>query len=167
MDPLLLPKSSVKTLSDDDEEDSRHDTLSLLNNNNSNNSNNNNNTHTLRQEQEETWSLRVKALSRDVNILVRPHRDTVAAVKAAVRQALGPDVTSNRPYTRLVCKGRLLAPDAAKLKDLTVVQPNDVVHAVLSASANREGPQAALQRGLSQPEQSSPPEQGLPPSCGV
>ena len=149
MDPLLLPKSSVKALSDDEEEDSRHDnSLSLLNNNN----NNNNNHAVLRQEQEETWSLRVKSIAKqDVSILVRP-RDTVAAVKAAVRQALGPDVTSNRPYTRLVCKGRLLAPDAAKLKDLTVVQPNDVLHAVLSASAPREGPQAALQRGLSQDE---------------
>lgn len=149
MDPLLLRKSSVKALSDDEEEDSRYnDSVSLLNNDNNNHA-------VLRQEQEETWSLRVKSIAKqDVNIFVRP-RDTVAAVKAAVRQALGPDVTSNRPYTRLVCKGRLLAPDAAKLKDLTVVQPNDVLHAVLSASAPREGPQAALQRGLSQEDEAA------------
>uniref|UniRef100_A0A7S3PDL0 Ubiquitin-like domain-containing protein n=1 Tax=Amphora coffeiformis TaxID=265554 RepID=A0A7S3PDL0_9STRA len=125
MDPLLLPKQGVKTLSDD-EEDGVED---------------------IPLKDEETWNLRVKSL-KDVSILVRP-RDTVKAVKDAVRQALGPDLTRDRPYTRLVCKGRLLAPDAALLKDLSVVQPDDVVHAVLSASAPREGPQAALQRGVS------------------
>ena len=125
MDPLLLPKQGVKTLSDDEEDD----------------------VEDVQLDGEETWNLRVKSL-KDVSILVRP-RDTVKAVKDAVRQALGPDLTKDRPYTRLVCKGRLLAPDAALLKDLSVVQPDDVVHAVLSASAPREGPQAALQRGLS------------------
>jgi len=125
MDPLLLPKQNVKTLSDD--EDDGIDDVPM--------------------NDEETWNLRVKSL-KDVSILVRP-QDTVKAVKEAVRQALGPELTRDRPYTRLVCKGRLLAPDAALLKDLSVVQPDDVVHAVLSVSAPREGPQAALQRGIS------------------
>lgn len=130
MDPLLLPGSGLKTVSDDEEEEDVEEIP--LNDN-------------------ETWKLRVKSL-KDVSVLVRP-RDTIASVKEAVRRALGPEVTRDRPYTRLVCKGRLLAPDAALLKDLPVVQPDDVVHAVLSASAPREGPQAALQRGLMMEQQ--------------
>ena len=128
MDPLLLPSQrGLKSLSDDDDDDDDMQNVPSL--------------------QEEPWRLRIKSL-KDVNILVKSS-DTIAAVKEAVRQALGPDVTKDRPYTRLVCKGRLLAPDAAVLRDLkSVVQPDDVVHAVLSASAPREGPQAALQRGM-------------------
>lgn len=133
MDPLLLPhvNTSVKTLEDDDDDDDDLEQVSIP----------------LPPPGNEKWNLRIKSI-KDVTIQVLP-TDSIRDVKEAVRRALGTEVTQQRPYTRLVCKGRLLAPDAARLQDLSVVQPDDVVHAVLSASAPKEGPQAALQRGLS------------------
>eukprot|EP00522_Entomoneis_paludosa_P018353 CAMPEP_0172451892 /NCGR_PEP_ID=MMETSP1065-20121228/9727_1 /TAXON_ID=265537 /ORGANISM="Amphiprora paludosa, Strain CCMP125" /LENGTH=479 /DNA_ID=CAMNT_0013203863 /DNA_START=395 /DNA_END=1834 /DNA_ORIENTATION=- len=103
------------------------------------------------------WPLRIKS-TRDVLIRVRPC-DTVGQMKEAVLQALGEDSTHDaksnkkdspeRRYVRLVCKGRLLAPDNTSLKDLKFVQPNDVVHAVLTAAPQQRkaGVQAAIQQG--------------------
>lgn len=69
---------------------------------------------------------------------------TVAQVKQVVRTALGPS-TENR-YLRLICRGRLLAPDSAPISDFSL-RDGDVVHAVLAAAGVRGGQQAALARG--------------------
>mmetsp|Transcript_26177 Transcript_26177/g.72213 ORF Transcript_26177/g.72213 Transcript_26177/m.72213 type:complete len:463 (-) Transcript_26177:6489-7877(-) len=100
------------------------------------------------------WPLRIKS-SRDVLIRVRPI-ETIGKVKESVLQALGEESSNNngrnkktdKKYVRLVCKGRLLAPDNAILKELKFVEPNDVVHAVLTTSQQqRPGVQAAIQQG--------------------
>jgi hypothetical protein len=142
MDPLLLPRrrraeaEDVKTIHSDDEDDEEDRETEA---------------NAEADDPNRTWTLRIKSL-RDVVIHVRP-RDSIAVVKDAVRQALAAtDAAAElhaRPYLRLVCKGRLLAPDGALLQDLHggLVQADDVVHAVLATQAPREGPQAALQRG--------------------
>jgi hypothetical protein len=69
---------------------------------------------------------------------------TVSQVKQVVRTALGPS-TENR-YLRLICKGRLLAPDSSPVREFGL-KDGDVVHAVLAAAGVRGGQQAALARG--------------------
>lgn len=86
--------------------------------------------------------LRVKSF-REVDIRISD-TSNVASVKKAVRSALG-EQAQNR-YLRLICKGRLLAPDSSKLREFSV-QNGDVVHAVLAAVGVRGGQQAALARG--------------------
>jgi hypothetical protein len=87
-----------------------------------------------------TLSLRIKSF-KDVEIHV-PLHSNVSSVKAQVRSALG---TGEDRYLRLICKGRLLAPDAAQLREFSV-QDGDVLHAVLAAAGVRGGQQAALSR---------------------
>jgi hypothetical protein len=87
-----------------------------------------------------TLTLRIKSF-KDVEIHV-PMHSNVSSVKELVRKALG---TGEDRYLRLICKGRLLAPDAAPLRDFSV-QHGDVVHAVLAAAGVRGGQQAALSR---------------------
>lgn len=87
-------------------------------------------------------SLRVKSF-RDVEIRVK-ESFTVSTVKQCVVHALGQEA-ENR-YLRLICKGRLLAPDSASLRDFSI-QNGDVVHAVLAAAGVNGGPQAALSHG--------------------
>mmetsp|Transcript_22407 Transcript_22407/g.63498 ORF Transcript_22407/g.63498 Transcript_22407/m.63498 type:complete len:418 (+) Transcript_22407:94-1347(+) len=48
-------------------------------------------------------------------------------------------------YLRLICKGKLLAPDSAPLSEFSM-ESDDVVHAVLSAQGVKGGQQAALAR---------------------
>lgn len=103
------------------------------------------------------WPIRVKS-ERDVLIRVRPG-DTVKQVKETVLEALcGSGESGNnhrrndddKRYIRLVCRGRLLAPDHITLIELKFVQPNDVVHAVLTTQrrhGQRTGVQAAIQQG--------------------
>jgi hypothetical protein len=76
---------------------------------------------------EDEWLLRIKSF-KDVEIRVESH-SSVSQVKQQVRAALecGPD-----RYVRLICKGRLLAPDTAPLHEFAV-QNNDVLHAVLAS----------------------------------
>jgi len=97
----------------------------------------------------ETISLRVKPNNNESDILTIQvgFDDTVETLKEITRHALGP-TTRNR-YLRLICKGRLLAPDDAKLKEFAVVRDGDVVHAVLAAAGVRGGQQAALARASS------------------
>jgi hypothetical protein len=87
-------------------------------------------------------SLRVKSF-RDVEIRVGESY-SVSHVKQAVVDALGQEA-ENR-YLRLICKGRLLAPDSALLREFSV-KNGDVVHAVLAAAGVNGGPQAALSHG--------------------
>lgn len=77
--------------------------------------------------------LRVKSF-KDVDIQV-PSDSLVSQVKENVRQAL--NETSPDKYVRLICKGRLLAPDNAPLKDFSV-QNGDVIHAVIAAVKERD-----------------------------
>ena len=86
-----------------------------------------------------TLSLRIKSF-KDVEIHV-PIHSNVEHVKEHVRNALGP--ASKDRYMRLICKGRLLAPDSAQLREFSV-QNGDVLHAVLAAAGVRGGQQAAL-----------------------
>lgn len=88
----------------------------------------------------EEMTLRIKAF-KDVEISTFPH-ESVANLKQAVQQALGAE---NR-YLRLICKGRLLAPDTSLVRDFAL-KDGEVVHAVLAAPGVRGGQQAALARG--------------------
>ena len=116
------------------------------------------------EDDDSTWTLRIKcpylsSLSssstpaqqqqqqhegsgeRDWQIQVHPH-ETVGHVKQVLIQAIATasstnNSTNNKPmhyYVRLVCKGRLLAPDQATLQSLhdqKLVRSHDVVHAVV------------------------------------
>jgi hypothetical protein len=157
MDPLLLPRrrrpetEPVKTIQSDQEDDYAAEEDLLLEQTTESLKDGDASSAATTNSLHNTWTLRIKSL-RDVVIHVQP-RDSIAVVKQAVRLALAatdvaPELQA-RPYLRLVCKGRLLAPDGAILQELHggLVQTNDVVHAVLATQAPREGPQAALQRG--------------------
>lgn len=87
-------------------------------------------------------SLRIKSF-KDVEIRIHDG-SSVAQVKQAVRGALG-DQAKDR-YLRLICKGRLMAPDTSVLRDFSV-HNGDVLHAVLAAAGVGGGHQAALARG--------------------
>lgn len=76
------------------------------------------------------WTLRIKAF-KDARVSVGSD-DTVGDLKQSVRNALGAE---NR-YLRLICKGRLLAPDASVLTDFGI-RDGEVVHAVLAAPGVR------------------------------
>ena len=88
----------------------------------------------VKQDGEEQFlKLRITGtMTTNVEILVTPH-STVANVKSVVRKTL--EASENR-YLRLIYKGRLLAPDTARVKDYNV-QNGDVVHAVLAAAGVR------------------------------
>jgi len=89
-------------------------------------------------------ALRVKSF-KDVEIRIN-EASSVAQVKQAVRNALGEQAKDR--YLRLICKGRLLAPDSSVLREFSV-RNGDVIHAVLAAAGVRGGQQAALARGIS------------------
>lgn len=94
-------------------------------------------------EQEPTQlTLHVKSFQ---NVDISINNDaTVSQLKQVVRTALGPS-TENR-YLRLICKGRLLAPDTAIIREFSL-REGDSLHAVLAAAGVRGGQQAALARG--------------------
>lgn len=83
------------------------------------------------------WRLRVKTSKKDTEITVRGW-DTVALVKEKSLQALDAPAHS---YIRLIAKGRLLAPDEARLDQFPSLQAGDILHAVIS---DRKGAQASL-----------------------
>lgn len=96
-------------------------------------------------------SLRVKSsiINNNKNITVRiSPSDAVEIIKEITRDTLGPDAQGR--YLRLICKGRLLTPDTATLKDFPSIKDGDVIHAVLAAPGVRGGQQAALSRGSTQ-----------------
>ena len=79
------------------------------------------------------------SLLDSVTVVVQPI-DTVAHVKHTILQAIvNEDENDDQPsklslkqlYIRLICKGRLLAPDVQPLKDFNFVKPNDCVHAIV------------------------------------
>lgn len=94
------------------------------------------------EELPQQLTLHVKSF-QNVDIVV-PNNASVSQLKQVVRTALGPS-TENR-YLRLICKGRLLAPDTAIIRDFNL-KTGDVLHAVLAAAGVRGGQQAALARG--------------------
>lgn len=59
---------------------------------------------------------------------------TVADLKTKVRQALGPSAEGR--YLRLIAKGRLLTPDAARISSFPI-QDDDFLHAVLTDAGIR------------------------------
>ena len=76
------------------------------------------------------WTLRVLSF-QNVEIQI-PSTSTIRQLKATVRDALLDSSTTNpNPNMRLICKGKLLAPDTAPLQEFKV-QNGDVVHAVLA-----------------------------------
>ncbi|CAB9500234.1 DUF2407 ubiquitin-like domain [Seminavis robusta] len=89
-------------------------------------------------------ALRIKSF-KDVEIRIND-ASSVSQVKEAVRNALGEQADDR--YLRLICKGRLLAPDTSALREFSV-RNGDVLHAVLAAAGVRGGQQAALARGIS------------------
>lgn len=89
-------------------------------------------------------ALRIKSF-KDVEIQINDS-SSVAQVKQAVRSALGEQADGR--YLRLICKGRLLAPDTSALRDFAV-DNDDVLHAVLAAAGIKGGQQAQLARGIS------------------
>ena len=89
-------------------------------------------------------ALRVKSF-KDVEIRIHD-ASSVAQTKQMIRNALGEEAKDR--YLRLICKGRLLAPDSSPLSDFSV-RNGDVLHAVLAAAGVRGGQQAALARGIS------------------
>ncbi|KAL3927152.1 MAG: hypothetical protein SGARI_005402, partial [Bacillariaceae sp.] len=106
-DDVPLSSDNIKTVEDDDEMFGNSSTTSML-------------------------KLRIKSF-KDVDIAV-PASSKVSHLKDVVRQALGPQ--SQERYLRLICKGRLLDPDAAALSEFKV-HNHDVVHAVLAAPGVR------------------------------
>jgi DUF2407 C-terminal domain/DUF2407 ubiquitin-like domain len=76
--------------------------------------------------------LRIKSF-QDVTVHV-PSNSNVAQLKELVRNTLGSE--AQQRYMRLICKGRLLHPDAAPISEFKV-HNNDVVHAVLAAPGVR------------------------------
>lgn len=93
------------------------------------------------QQDPQVLDLRVKSF-KEVDIRISESCN-VARVKKVITDALG-EQAHNR-YLRLICKGRLLAPDSSQLSEFSV-QNGDVVHAVLAAVGVRGGQQAALSR---------------------
>lgn len=90
--------------------------------------------------EDEELRLFVKESSHNtVDVLVAPSL-TISEVKQVVREALG---ETEQRYRRLICKGRLLAPDSASIREFNV-REGDVLHAVLAAAGVRGGQQAAL-----------------------
>lgn len=77
------------------------------------------------------WTLRIKSF-QDVEIAV-PTNSVVSSLKQQVRTALGERAQGR--YLRLICKGRLLAPDHAPIQEFGVSN-GDVVHAVLAGPQN-------------------------------
>lgn len=139
-DPLLVPSDQVDSKNDkmdefsDDEIDDDDDLLENCSLDSC-----------YSDEDSKQLELRVKSF-QDVTVIV--DRDsTVLQLKEKIVSALGKEA-ENR-YLRLICKGRLVAPDAAVLQtDMSYIHSGDVVHAVLATAGTRGGPQAALQRGL-------------------
>mmetsp|Transcript_23062 Transcript_23062/g.32198 ORF Transcript_23062/g.32198 Transcript_23062/m.32198 type:complete len:357 (-) Transcript_23062:146-1216(-) len=132
--------------------------IGLINNNTSNNNhsnNTNNKSKPMFSLKGETISLRVKPNNNGTGMVTVKvgFDDTVETLKEITRDALGPSARGR--YLRLICKGRLLAPDAAKLKEFAVVRDGDVIHAVLAAAGVRGGQQAALARSTTTTSSSS------------
>jgi hypothetical protein len=87
----------------------------------------------------EFLNLRIKSSKQDAEISVSPS-SSVSAVKEAVRCALS---VPRRRYVRLVYRGRLLAPDSARISEFSIGD-GDVVHAVVAAEGQQGGAQALL-----------------------
>mmetsp|Transcript_8827 Transcript_8827/g.13550 ORF Transcript_8827/g.13550 Transcript_8827/m.13550 type:complete len:237 (+) Transcript_8827:539-1249(+) len=132
--------------------------IGLINNNTSNNNystNTNNISKSMFSLKGKAISLRVKPNNNGTDMVTVKvgFDDTVETLKEITIDALGPSARGR--YLRLICKGRLLAPDAAKLKEFAVVRDGDVVHAVLAAAGVRGGQQAALARSTTTTSSSS------------
>jgi uncharacterized ubiquitin-like protein YukD len=93
--------------------------------------------NSIMSDDDQFFHLRIKSF-KDVEISVPP-TSVVAHVKQQVRQALAEVVVvddkeeedDDDRHLRLICKGRLLAPDTAPIADFGVTD-GDVIHAVLA-----------------------------------
>jgi len=95
----------------------------------------------------EVLSLRIKTNSDSATHNLSTDTDcSVLQLKELVRNKLGP--TARGRYLRLICQGRLLAPDRATLAEFQLKQ-DVVIHAVLAAPGVRGGQQASLSQGTS------------------
>jgi len=95
---------------------------------------------------EKSLLLRVKSANQtfeDVEVQVSSNQ-SVGDVKHVIKKTWGP--TADGRYLRLICKGRLLAPDSASIRDFCV-ENGDVLHAVLAAAGVSGGHQAPLALG--------------------
>lgn len=81
-----------------------------------------------------------------------PKSGTVIYLKDLVRNTIGR--SAHGRYLRLICSGKLLAPDDASI-DSFDLKDGDCVHAVLAAAGVRGGVQAAMSRGVSTPDSDS------------
>lgn len=95
----------------------------------------------------EVLSLRIKTNSDSTTHNISTNSDcSVLQLKELVRNKLGP--TARGRYLRLICQGRLLAPDRATLSEFQLKQ-DVVIHAVLAAPGVRGGQQASLSQSTS------------------
>ena len=91
-------------------------------------------------KKEKIWTIRVQSTSSNVNVSTSPSA-TVAGLKQTILSSLERDSSS---YVRLICQGRLLAPDTALISEF--VGHEAVVHAVITKPTQRTGAQALLQQ---------------------
>jgi hypothetical protein len=97
------------------------------------------------RSEEDVLEIRIKS-AKDATVHIS-RGATIASLQTAVLEQVKPEFLSSNDnsYVRLICKGRLLAPETASLADLKV-EDLDVVHAVITKSSQK-GPQALLQTG--------------------
>jgi hypothetical protein len=88
----------------------------------------------LHGDPDEVMSLRVKASSFKDCELSLAKTASIKVVKQTILDTLGEEAKGR--YLRLICKGRLLAPDTATL-DGFKLKSGDVLHAVLAAQGVR------------------------------
>jgi DUF2407 ubiquitin-like domain len=106
--------------------DQEQETIRHTNHHNDDDYNDNNSP----SNQEKELRLRIKAF-QDVEVRTCLN-ESVADLKQAVRLAL----KAEHRYLRLICRGRLLAPDTSLVRDMGL-KDGDVVHAVLAAPGVR------------------------------
>lgn len=135
---------------------------------------------------EESMKIRIKSNiqnsishTKDVTLLIPPSY-TVHQLKEHVRSSCFNDTANNGNdtsngnddgmnhitstttaiskdrYLRLICSGRLLAPDSIKISEFKCLKDGSVIHAVLAAPGIRGGQQAALSRESSTDRNSRP-----------
>lgn len=92
-------------------------------------------------------TLRVKASTFKDSEISLARTASIKMAKQAILETLGENAQGR--YLRLICKGRMLAPDTATLEGFSLAS-GDVLHAVLAAQGVRGGQQAALARGTTQ-----------------
>jgi len=145
--------------------DQRKSTSTDITSSTSNNSNNNNNSKSKSNSDKSsnnigncsagtsmstrsTIKIRVKCNNNNTNedlTITISLTASVDLLKDKIRLSMGSNVSRDQ-YLRLICSGRLLAPDTIKLSEFQCIKNDCVVHAVLAAPGVRGGQQATLSR---------------------